>query len=754
LIPYDIIKDKLLGGLMSISTLQNDHEVIDEGRKKTLDGEIPQVSLRDQIPAKLFKKLNKIKIGETVSHIWQIGTTNRMEWLESQRSLLNEFEEFLEPISEAPYSWSSTLHLPIAYTLCRTFHSRMNAAILSMDPPFTVVARKEANTDRAPLVQELMRYAFKDWANCYKGLDNVIDKWIWSWVTSGRGILKYKWEERFSRFIDVVEVQKQGPNRYEVDDQGNEVVIPTMEMVEEEQERVIPSFIGPWVESKQQEDVLIVGGDGDPDEADAVIEQMYLTASELWTLVDRGIFDEDAVKEVIDGGPDLLSSDQTGMIKQERAEINKEGQLDVSFDLDRYRVLECYMKKDVDGSGINSEIVCWVAPTRSKLLRATYLYRISKMGKRPFAVIDFHRRTNTQNPVGLVELTYSLCKEIDTQENMKIDFGLLTTLPFGFFRASSSMQAETMPLEPGAMIPLDNPQTDIYFPNLGNRSAFSSQEVGFLYSMVERMTSVSDLSLGVLGAQGAARTATGARVVASESNTNLDIYLKRMTRGFKKLLLGMFEMVQERMPKGLEFRILGEDGNQYFKIMQSKEEIAGMYDFELEGSSASSNKQIQMDNAQQIYQLTGNPMDIQLGIITSQERFEALKNYLQVMGVKNYSKFIRKPQGGNRLYTPEELANRTLAGIDVPLDPTQDLAGLIAYIDYIMADDLLLGQYNEQQAIQLAAKQREAKQLMAALEAQAAQTANIQQMKMNSVMSQDQAGAGGNMANPAPTSMG
>jgi hypothetical protein len=736
-----------------MSDIQNDAEVAQEGRDITLAGDIPKVNLKDQIPKKLLKKLNELNVGDIVASIWELGNNNRLDWLENQRVLLSEFEEFIEPIYKAPYAWSSTLHLPVSYTLCRTFHSRMLAAMLNMDPPFTVIARKEANSDRAPMVQELMRYATKEWSNCYKGIEEPLDAWVWKWVTSGRGILKYKWEERFSRFMDVVEVQRQGPNRYEVDEQGNEVVIPTMETVEEERERVIPSFIGPWVEAKQQEDVLIVGGEGDVDEADAVIEQIFMTASELWTLVDRGIFDKKAVEELIAGGPDLKSGSSTGLIKQERSDISMQGQLDVTFDLDRYRVLEAYIKKDVDGSGINSDLIVWVGATKRQILRATYLHRVSKSGKRPYAVIDFHRRTDSSNPVGLVELTYTLCKEIDTQHNLKIDFGLLSTLPFGFYRASSSMQSENMPLEPGAMIPLDNPQADVYFPNLGNRTVFGMQEEQILYSYIERMTSVSDMSLGVLGAQGAARTASGARIVANESNTNLDIYLKRMNRGFKKLLHGIFEMVQDRMPAGLEFRILGDDGQQYFKQIRERAEIAGSYDFELEASSANSNKQVQMDSAQQLYQLTGNPLDIQLGLITSQERFEAIKHLMQSMGVKNWSKFVRIPSS-TRKFNPQEIADRVLAGIDVPLDPTQDLAGLIAYIEYIMSDDMVLGQFQQEQAIALARKQQEAQQLLQALEAQAAQTANIQQMKQNAAMSQDQAGAGGNMANPAPSSMG
>lgn len=727
--------------------LSNDKNVLIDGRVKSFEKEIPQASLRDQIPKKLATKLQKMGIAETITQIWQHGNANRATWLDQQRQMLYEFEEFLEPIYDAPYAWSSTLHMPVAYTICRTFHSRMNAAILGMDPPFTVLARKEANSDRAPFVQDLMRYAIKEWANEHKGIEDVIDRWIWAWVTSGRGVLKYRWDNKYSRFMDVVSVTKPGPTKYQIDDQGNEIAIPTMIQEEEEREVVVPCFVGPNVEFVQQEDLLVVGGDGDPDLADAVLHQQYLTASELWTLVDKGIFDEDEVKKVIQGGPDLKSSDPTGVIKQERSEIGGFGSLDVTYDLDRYRVLEAYIRKDVDGSGINSELIVWVAPTSRAQLRATYLYRVSQTGKRPFAVADFHRRTDSAQPVGLVELTYTLAKEIDAMHNMRVDFGLLSTLPFGFYRASSSMQSEKIPFEPGAMIPLDNPQADVYFPNLGNRTSFGFQEEASLYSFIERMTSVSDLSLGVIGAQGAARTASGARIIAGESNTNLDIYLKRLNKGFRKLLHGVFEMLQQKIEPGFQFRLLGDDGSQYWKTIRSREEVAGNYDFELEPSSANSNKQVQLDTAQQLYQLTANPLDIQLGIISPAERFEAVKTYLQALGVKNFSKFIRKPDNVTRLFTPEEIANRVLAGIDVKLGPEQDLDGFIGYVDYIISNDDILGQFNEEQTIMLARKQQEAQQMKQALQEMAAQQANAQQMQRNGAMSQQQTSPA--MAQPA-----
>lgn len=731
--------------------LSADKEVIQEGRSKTLAADIPESSLRDQIPKKLLKKVKEINIANTISSVWHTGNADRQERLTVQKDLLKEVEEFVEPIYSAPYDWSSVLHMPISYTLCRTFHSRMNAALLSMDPPFTVQARKEANSDRAPLIQELMRYTTKSWANDNKGYEEAIDRWIWSWVTSGVGHLKYRWDERYSRFIDVVEVQKPGPMRYEVDDRGVEIGIPTVQMVEEEQEVVIPIFKGPRIELIQEEDLLIVGKDMDVDLADAVIHSQMLTASELWTLVDRGIFDKDAVEAIIQAGPDLVGSDVNAAIKQTRAEQSY-SPLDTPSDLDRYRILEAYIRKDIDGSGINSDIIVWIGLSSKEVCRATYLHRVSKSGQRPFASILFHRRSDNNNPIGLVELTYSLAKEIDTQHNMKVDFGMLSTMPFGFYRASSSMQAETLPMEPGAMIPLENPQADVYFPNLGNRMTLGIHEEQALYAMIERMTSMSDLTLGVLGAQGASRTATGARIVSGENNTNLDIYIRRLNRGFNKLLKGIFEMLQMKIDPGFQFRLLGEDGSNYWATVRSREEIAGQFDFELEASSAGSNRQIQVDNAQQIYQLTGSPLDIQLGIVTPQERFEAVKNYLQSLGIKNWSRFIRKPQGGTRVFTPEEIANRVLAGVDITLDPQQDLEGFVNYVQYIIDHDELLGQFDQQQTVALAYKQQEAAQMLQALKAQQAQMANAMQMQRNAAMSQEQAGGGGSApAAAAPT---
>lgn len=142
------------------------------------------------------------------------------------------------------------------------------------------------------------------------------------------------------------------------------------------------------------------------------------------------------------------------------------------------------------------------------------------------------------------------------------------------------------------------------------------------------------------------------------------------------------------------------------------------------------------------FALTQNPLDYQLGLFTPAERFEAVKNLMQALGVKSFSKFLRKPEGAVHRYTPEELANRVLAGVDTRLDPAQDLQGFIDYCNYIFEHDELLGSFNEQQAVALARKMQEAQQMQEALKQAAAQQANANQMSQNAAMSINQTSPG------------
>lgn len=732
----------------------NDDQARTEERSNVVGKEIEEQSITEKSPKKLFKMLKEDNIAQHVNELWTLANADRNMWLARQEAFLHEYDEFLDPINQAPAEWASDMHLPVALAIGKTFHARFYAAVMGQDPICNVKARKAANEDRSQVIQDLMSYTLKSWANHYSGIESEIDSFIWNWCMRGNAYLKMGWDKEYSRIIDVVKKQVPVIQIVVNPETGKEEVIEGSKEVESEEEITIEDCNAPRIERIAPEDLVIVGGKGDVDRAEAVIEQMFMNASQLWTLVDQGIFDEEAVKAVIASGEQMQSGQVQNNIKQMQAEKSGEAALDKSFDSNKYQILEAYLRKDVFESGIDSDIVVWVHPNSGQLLRATFLHRINKKTKkRPYAKVDFYKRENQVNGIGLIELTYSIAKEIDALNNMAMDFGLLASMPFGYYRSGSGLTQESIPLEPGSLIPVDDPSS-IMFPNLGAKHAFPMQQLQFLYSMIERLTGINDLALGVIGGQGVTRTASGVNALMSESNANLDIFLRRLNRGLKKAFTYTFAMIQEKMPPGFEFRVLGDDGQQYFRQIKDRNEIAGEFDFELEPNSANSNAGIRQQVAMSIIQLTSNPLDIQLGIITPLQRYESLKNYLIAMGVKDYGKYLQKPPQQMRVFTPEELANRILAGVDTMLTPEQDLQGFVAYVDQVVKDDELLGQFGQEQAIALVKKQQEAMQMMQALKAMQAQQANAGQMRKNAAMSANQTvqaapqGAVGNASQP------
>lgn len=733
-----------------MSDIVKDQEVVTEGRRNPLtDVDAP---LRDQIVAKLYDKLQEQEIGRKVVDMWVAGNANRATWLKRQAEYLRSWDEHLVNEASGPFEGSSNLHIPMPLTVIKTFHARMLQAIWGVDPPFYARARNEASMERVPTVSDTLRYTLYDYANYYKGIEEVVDKWVWDWCSAGIGIKKWRWDVQYTRFMDVQEV----PEKSLRTNPQTGALEAYIKVVEKEAEVTKKCFDGPACELVDFEDYLPVGGASlDPDRADSVIHRQWLTASDLWMLADRKVFREDVVEQVIGGGADAKTGALGSELKVQRAEDSGVTSLDSEVNLDRYEILECYTKVPVDGSGINSDVIVWVHNRSGKLLRATYLHRVSPTGERPFAIAEFHHRKGEAYPMGLVEMLYPLSVEMDMLHNMRLDMGMISVMPFGFYRASSSLDPKTIELRPGALIPTDNPQADVYFPNLGNRAIWGFQEEQAIQTMVERLTSVSDLNLGVMGGQGAARTATGARALVSEMSGNLDVYLRRLNRGWKKSIRYCLHMLQQRIPAGLSFRLTGDDGKDYWRTIRSQADIAGDYDIEVSPNSASSNQGVQQDQANQIMQMLQNPLAIQMGVVQQAGLYEGYKNWFQAYGVKDFGRYIQKPQGYERMLTPEEEANRILRGMDVPVTPGQDHQGFIDWYQMAEGDDQLFGQFQPHEAALLKIQALKHAQMLQALKQMAAQQANAQQMRSNAQMSQEQAPTAGSSGAPqAPPASG
>lgn len=697
----------------------NDDKKVLEGRRVHKLGTEAEVDLRDQIPEKLRKHLVKENIGQKVVEMWLQANDDRQDWLDRQQVFLADVDNFTESTSEGAFSGASTLHIPMPLTVAKTMHARFLRAAVGIEPLMNTKARREDALKAADLVQDVMQYTLKDWCNRYNGIYKTMDRWIWDWLTIGSGIIKWRWDVEWSSWWDAEDYVN-------ADEDGNTII------EQREVKRTEKVYEGPCADVINHEDFAMVGGDGDPQMADCCLERCFLTASQLWTAVDRKFFNEQAVRKVIRGGEDRKEGSRASEIKRQRVRQGGQAQVETEKELDRYEFIEAHIKMDVDGSGLNSDVVVWVHTRTYEVVRATYLRRINKAGQRPFYKIDFHPRPGSDYGIGLLEMLHPLSKELDALHNIHVDNNLITTMPFGFFRPTGNMTEQIYDLEPGCLYPVDDPQRDVFFPNLGNRMAFGIQQEQSIQTMVERLTGINDLSLGVLsGAQGATRTATGARALLQEQSTSLDVYLRRFQWGWSGALAHLLHMLQQRIPEGLSFRVTGKTGDDYWGRIDMREQIGGEYDFELNANSESSNPEIQKEVALQVLQFTLNPLLIQTQVVTTGNIWDAAKNYMTSLGVKDFARFITKPQEYRHTMTPEQEANRILRGQPVPVTPEMDHEGFIEWFDMFSKSDEYAGQLSREAFVALGMQARKHRQMAQALQEAQAQAANQRQAQLN-----------------------
>ena len=244
-----------------MSDIQNDAEIVRERDGKEYEG--IDAPLRDQIPTKLLARAEELGLGSKVEQLWHRANADRSNWLQRQQTYLANWDEFLVGDSTGPFQQSSNLHLPMPFIVAKTYHARMLQSLLTNDP--IARPRREDVVEKGQVVSDVVRYALSDWSNHNHGVDETLDTWIWDWVTTGVGILKWRWDKQYISFVDVEEETVPGPPEEVVAPDGSIVRRPTSVTREREVRRRKEIFDGPVLEHVRGEDLLLIGGEGDPD---------------------------------------------------------------------------------------------------------------------------------------------------------------------------------------------------------------------------------------------------------------------------------------------------------------------------------------------------------------------------------------------------------------------------------------------------------------------------------------------------------
>lgn len=723
-----------------MSTIQNDAVNVefrsrkpDEGSENTMESYF-KATLRDATVESLMKKCQDLELGLKVQKAW-LQHKAHVEEHQSRMERLQQWDEYIDD-HDLGYDGTSNIHLPLTMVVLKTFHARMYQALFAVDPPFSVRAMQEAFQDDVDMVYGLMSWTLKEWCNYNEGCEAVADRWLWNWCGWGSAALKLRWDCKYTRYMDVEDVYLRGPSVYEVvidPETGTVEEVEKPAIIRSQRERAVTEkiFEGPVLEYINQEDIAMIGG-RDIQLCDMVIHRTWMTADQLQSLALQKVFDQENVDLMIKGGPHTEAGKPGMNIKQDQETHDGIQKLDIGEDLDRYEVLEAHLEVDVNKDGLNESIILWVDNQSGRELRATYAHRVNRGGKRPFANIEFIPREGHGYAMGLRELVHQLSIELDMIHNIKVDIGIMAAQPIGFYRAATGLDPVKLRIKPGDLIPVDDPASHVFFPNLGDRSGFFKDEEALLLQHVERLTAINDINTATLGRQGAARTATGVSQLVAENSANLDIFIKRMQRGWRQVLRLMWSTLQQRLPNGTEFRVTGRDGKEYFRRVD-RMNIQQRVDFYLEANSANSNRMIQLEQTMQVLAQTMNPLFLQLQIVTPSGVYEALRDYFQALQRKDYARFIQRPPQIVRQLTAEEELSRLVNGKNVPITPDMDHARFIELGQELLANEDAIKLYGQAQLERVRAQLQQHQAMLQALEAQAKQIAQANQQGFNAM---------------------
>lgn len=336
-------------------------------------------------------------------------------------------------------------------------------------------------------------------------------------------------------------------------------------------------------------------------------------------------------------------------------------------------IVEHYGRWDVDGDGLEENVIFWVERDSKVLLRARYLTEIypGVPIRRPFAEARLFPVTNRFYALSLGEILEPLQDMIKGIMDQNFDWGLLSNIPFFFYRPSSGMKQEEMKLEPGVGIPLDRPQEDTYFPTWNRDMSWTINTLTILQQYAERLSMQSDVSFGRVptGKASALRTAGTTAALLQQGDVRSEQILRRLFFGFAQIYQIIHRLNRRYLPPGKEMRIIGvsEPGAEPY-VTVTPDMVDADVDFEFNATLLNSNKQIVAQSLDEIMMMLISPMAVQLGIVQPDKIYKLMRDAIKSRDL-DPDKYLTRPPAEviGPKYTAEDVLSMIAAGEQPPM---------------------------------------------------------------------------------------
>lgn len=377
--------------------------------------------------------------------------------------------------------------------------------------------------------------------------------------------------------------------------------------------------------------------------------------------------------------------------------------------------LICFDRYDIDGDGLDEDVIWWVILETKQLVKARVLQEVYPTLKptrpRPFAEASLFPVRGRRVGISLLEMMEGLHDAMKTLLDQTIDANTMGIVPFGFYRPTSSMQSEVLRLGPGELFPLADPSRDVNYPQIGNPQAqgMAINLFTILAQQEEKVTVIGDFQLGRVpaGKSTALRTTGGMQLLAGQGEARPERILRRFFGGLAQIFSIMHDLNQYFLPKMKQIRIQGVSKpgtDPYLDVPSSA--VRGEYQFKFRANAMNTSKQILQQTLQTLMSTYVSQIAIQLGISTPETIYNLLRDFGKALGSDpEASRYINPPTpgvGGPRLFAEEAMA--LMLQDQVPTGMPAEQGGWLEHlqklgeiVQQLMAEDVDTGQITPEQ---------------------------------------------------------
>lgn len=583
----------------------------------------------------------------------------------------------------------------------------LNNAVMSQRPAVIAEARSKSDREREDAVSNLLDYQFFDEAagetiigECAEkfindGVYTLFIPWVRE-VTNGQRFIKFDAgipPDRFPSdyFVELLQASfgvdttivakgsQQAPwdftlRRQRETDEGNGEVIEAEASffttgdrgLELRIKQQVTVFDGPLPRVLDYDDVfhpvrasnLQRPGPSNPGGSTHVVIRDYPTKDEIRRLAKQKFYDQLTPEDL-----DLLDGlSRQGEGDEEREQRQKDDlagkhedpTTDKAKSHERLTRLICFDRYDIDGDGLDEDVMWWVILELNRVAKAKVLQEmypsLPPNHARPFAEAALFPVAGRRVGMSMLELLEGLHDVAKTLIDQTIDANTMAIASPGFYRPTSSMQSEVIRFVPGELYPLSDPSRDVVFPVIGNPQAMGMalNLMTLIQQMGERVSVIGDLQLGRVpaGRSAALRTTSNMNLLAGQGEARPERILRRFFMGLCQCFMVMHSLNQHFLPKAKQIRLVGVQkpgADPYLDVTPAM--IEGQYRFRFKANALNTSA-VQLQQTLQVLLGTYvNALAIQLGVSTPETIYNLMRDYGKALGADpEGARYINPPR--------------------------------------------------------------------------------------------------------------